>query len=108
MFQSKFSEIGFLFMHFSEAFEERHLKNSEIFLLMLLGITTNVGCNPCPFDTLLYCRPACQAERIAAQMRSRWPRTIAQLKRSVIYSLSVSSFLPYSSASNIIHSVLTH
>ncbi len=35
MFQSEFLRVGFLFMHFSQAFEDRHFRKFEIFLRML-------------------------------------------------------------------------
>jgi hypothetical protein len=38
MFQSEFSEVGFLFMHFSQAFEDRHFRKVEMFLPMLGGV----------------------------------------------------------------------
>src|SRR5262249_35358045 len=34
MFQSEFSGVGFLFTTFSQAFEKRHFRKFEIFLLM--------------------------------------------------------------------------
>ena len=34
-FQSGFSGVGFLFMPLSQAFEDRHFRKFEIFLLML-------------------------------------------------------------------------
>src|SRR5258705_9332106 len=40
MFQSEFLGVGFLFMHFSQAFEDRHFRKFEIFLLMLGCSTT--------------------------------------------------------------------
>ena len=33
--QSEFLGVGFLFTHFSQAFEDRHFRKFEIFLLML-------------------------------------------------------------------------
>jgi hypothetical protein len=33
--QSEFLGVGFLFMHFSQAFEDRHFRKFRIFLLML-------------------------------------------------------------------------
>src|SRR5882724_1882918 len=38
--QSEFLGVGFLFMHFSQAFEDRHFRKFEIFLLMLGCSTT--------------------------------------------------------------------
>jgi hypothetical protein len=35
MFQSEFLGVGFLFMSFSQAFEDRHFRKFEIFLLMV-------------------------------------------------------------------------
>ena len=43
IFRSDFSEMGFLFMPLSQAFEDRHFKKSEIYLLMLQGITTKTA-----------------------------------------------------------------
>src|SRR6266496_6208349 len=38
--QSEFLGVGFLFMHFSQAFEDRYFRKFEIFLLMLGCSTT--------------------------------------------------------------------
>src|SRR6266576_6394366 len=53
--QSEFLGVGFLFMHFSQAFEDRHFIEREISSSILGRSTTTVRCDPCPFWLRLYC-----------------------------------------------------